>query len=895
LSNTNTGKLTSFASIHIVGLGGTGTNVIQAFIESDRAFKLLTSEDYNVACLSVDVADADIANLINAYKATQAKLEAKGVSVDRLWVRGLNMKFNTPESLFEFMGKYNTYLMREGIVATNYKPWVQSSMTIPPLAGGVGRMRALSKAVYALNYYHYSELNSAISVFKDRVLTSKFQPIVVLVFGLGGGTGSGMVFDFARHLRAKLGSSVPIIGLAILPSTADDLLARGPAPYNALMEAELLFNRKLNEQVAKDYGAPYANPFTSIFFVPLDPVYNNRNSLVLAKKELDESIIDILSMFMRFDLADLLSRVGTNNDFGANWVHTMAYLRIRYPVQDYIDYIHEYLKLLETLGSFMIAKKEALATINDAMKNRFAALKELYRRNLIQTNNYRPDSFDAEVEDVIRRAGKFESEFRKQVRGLEDFALNYNQRWTKVLQAMAFGPDTVEYSVVQGLNHWHEQISNLGATFEQFLKDIPLYTSELEDSITASKFLTSSQIRQTRSYVSFVNLVATALETLNIYIRAKGLADEVAVLYAKDQSKEGKMAAAKGETDLLPLYKAAGYILNRPETEVKVSDQYIPGIRVVKKGLDDTYREASATLESTERLQAQKEADVTKLTREIDKIKIDISGKKKPLKRTLDSLQSELEAVRTQIEQQRTERDRLRADLEKLTELEKALEITSPYRKILATVVAKSADLNTRMSGITNTGNYYERVVELSEMEQVKIMEKILREDEESLKGDSILKEIVDKERFRSIVKSYIRIFSVANYPGLADSYRTDMIWATVGIPPGLWDQELQGALSSTLNVYSSVEASKSISLRQITQMDPWTITFLVIMAKARIDQIEKFPSMKNDMEGVTKSERLLFRSFLLEQGLSNMEDLLAKFEKEERDGQEAKSKEREA
>ena len=890
MSNGNAGKIASFASIHLVGLGGTGTNVIQSLIESDRFFKLLTAEDFNIACLSVDVADADIANLVSSYKATQAKLEAKGVSVDHLWVRGLGMKFNTPESLFEFMTKYNTYLMKEGIVATNYKPWVQSSMTIPPLAGGVGRMRALSKAVYALNYYHYSELNSAISVFKDRVLTSKYQPIVVLVFGLGGGTGSGMVFDFARHLRAKLGSSVPILGLAILPSAADDLLARGPAPYNALLEAELLFNRKLNEQVAKKYGAAYANPFTSLFFLPLDPVYNNRNSLVTAKKELDDCIIDILSMFMRFDLADLLSRVGTNNDFGPNWAHTLAYLRIRYPVQDYIDYMHEYLKLLETLGTFMDAKKEALTTINEAMKNRFLMLKGLYRRSLVQTNNYRPDSFDTEVEEVIRRAGKFEAEFKKQVRGLEDFSGNYNQRWTKVLQAMSFPADTIEFGVIQSLKHWHQQISNLGANYDQFLKDIPVYKAELENSITASKFLTSSQIRQIRSYMSFVELTASALETLNLYIRAKGLSDEVAVLYAKDESKEGRAAATKGETDLLPLYKAAGYILNRPETEIKVSDQYIPGIRVVKKGLDDTFREASASLESAERLLAQKEQDLNRLSREVDKIKLDVSGKKKLMRRTQESLQTEVEAVRAQIEGQRTDRDKMRADLDKLTELEKALEITSPYRKILASVVNKSNELNTLMSGITNTGSYYERVVELSEVEQVKIMEKILREDEESLKGDSILKEIVDRERFRSIVKSYIRIFSVPNYPGLSDTYRSDLIWATVGIPPGLWDQELQGALSSTLNVYSSVEASKSISLRQIPQMDPWTITFLVIMAKARTDQIEKFPAMKNDMEGVQKSERMLFRSFLLEQGLPSLDDLIMKFE-ERRAAQSAKER----
>jgi len=864
----------SFASVHLVGLGGTGTNVIQSLVESDRLFKLLSQEDFGIACLAIDVADADLASLVSAYKKTVSKLESKGVSVDRLWVRGLNMKFNTPESLFEFMGKFNTYLMKDGIVIDNYRPWIQSTMTIPPLAGGVGRMRALSKAVYNLNYYHYSEMNSAISVFKDKVLTSKSQPIVVLTFGLGGGTGSGMVFDFARHLRAKLGSSVPIVGLAILPSSADDLLARGPAPYNALMEAELMCNRGLNEKTARKYGEAYTNPFTALLFLPLDPVYNNRNSLVTAKKELDDAVIDILGMLMRFDLADLLSRVGSNNDFGSSWAHTVSYLRIRYPVQDYIDYMHEYLKMLEMLGGFMGEKKKALDAINGALLNRFGELKELYRRRLIATDNYRPDAFDSEVEEVIRRAGKYEVEFRRQVRGLEDFSSNYNQRWAKVLQALGFPQDSAEWGVVQILDQWSQQVSHLGSSYGQLAKELGPNTSELENLITASKFLTSSQLRQIRSYVGFVNLVATSLETVDLYIRGKNLADEVAAVYSRDTSKSGKEASRKGETDLLPLYKAAGYILTRPETEVKVSDQYIPGIRIVKKGLDDTFKDASAEMESTERLLAQKEVEVTRLQKEIKKIRIDVGGKKKLLNRSLAALKSEAEAVKAQLEQQRTDREKLRSDLEKLTELEKALEITSPYRKTLAQVVTKSAELNSLMSGISSTDNYYERVVELGDAEQLKIMEKILREEEDSLRGESILKEIVDKERFRSIVKSYIRIFSVPNYAGLSDSYRSDLIWATVGIPPGLWDQELQGALSSTLNVYSSVEASKSISIRQIPQVDPWTITFLIIMAKARADQIEKFPSMRNDMDAVMKGERVLFRSFLLEQGVQNIDEL---------------------
>jgi hypothetical protein len=123
-------------------------------------------------------------------------------------------------------------------------------------------------------------------------------------------------------------------------------------------------------------------------------------------------------------------------------------------------------------------------------------------------------------------------------------------------------------------------------------------------------------------------------------------------------------------------------------------------------------------------------------------------------------------------------------------------------------------------------------------------------------------------------VKSYVRIFSVANYAGLSDQYRTDLIWTTVSIPGSLWDGQLQGMLTNTLNVFSSVEASKSISIRQIDQIDPWTITFLVIFAKAKMEDLEKFSSMRSDADSVKKSERVLFRSLLLEQGILDVTDL---------------------
>ena len=863
-----------FSNIHLIGLGGTGANLIQTLLESARLQNLLQSEDFSIACLAIDVADGDLNNLQNAYKATLEKLASKGIPVEKLWVRALNIKFNTPDSLFEFMEKYDKYVEKEGIQIKNYQPWLKSSISIPPLAGGVGRQRALSKAVYNLNYFHYSELNSVMSVFKDRVLTSKFQPIVVVLFGLGGGTGSGMVMDFARHLRSKLGSSVPIIGMTILPSTADDLLARGPAPYNALMELELFFNNTLNEQIVKKYGDAYKNPLNSLFFMALDPIYNNRNNLMTAKKELDDSVIDILNMFSSFDLADLLSRVGTNNDFGSNWIHSIAYLKIKYPVDDYVKYLHEYLQLADNAGELMNSKRDVLSKINDILNNRYNEFVELYKRQLIAVGGYRADTFNNDVEDVIHRGGKYESELRKQIKGLSDFAAYYNDKWNKTLMALNFSEDTVEYSVMQQINVFRERIVHIDKNYEDYNKTVQQFMSELENSITASKFLTSTQIRQIRSYINLITLLAVAIDTTKSYLRSKALADELAIRYTKDKSRTGIRISTIGDTELLPLYKTAGVILTRAETEIKMSDNYVPSIKIIRINIESRLKEESGDVESLQRQLNQKESEEKRIKNEVNKIWVDFDGKKRVLEKNLKNLQTELINIRSNYDEHKIALESIRQEVEKMTLFEKSLEVTSTYRKNLNFVYTKTNELNAALSQITKTGNYYERVVELSEVEQVKIMDKILKEEESNLKGDGILKDIVDRDRFRDIVKSYVRIFSVANYVGLSDHYRTDLIWTTVSIPGGLWDQQLQGMLSNTLNVFSSVEASKSISIRQIDQIDPWTITFLVIFAKARMEDLEKFSSMKSDADSVKKSERVLFRSLLLEQGIHDVSEL---------------------
>ena len=113
------------------------------------------------------------------------------------------------------------------------------------------RRRALAKAIYALNYYQLGIIRNCINAFKEQALSSIVTPTVVLVYGLGGGTGSGVFFDFARHLRKVLGSGVAIIAFVITPCGGDDPPAKGCSAFVAMNELSLLLNKDYNEYVIK--------------------------------------------------------------------------------------------------------------------------------------------------------------------------------------------------------------------------------------------------------------------------------------------------------------------------------------------------------------------------------------------------------------------------------------------------------------------------------------------------------------------------------------------------------------------------------------------------------------------------------------------------------------------
>ena len=89
------------SAIQIVGLGGTGTNVIEAFIRNKEALISLLREDkVRVSLLALDVADHDIISLESAYKNLVKDLKKENISSDKIHLVAESVKFPNLESFF---------------------------------------------------------------------------------------------------------------------------------------------------------------------------------------------------------------------------------------------------------------------------------------------------------------------------------------------------------------------------------------------------------------------------------------------------------------------------------------------------------------------------------------------------------------------------------------------------------------------------------------------------------------------------------------------------------------------------------------------------------------------------------------------------------------------------
>jgi hypothetical protein len=361
--------------IHIVGLGGAGTNVVENFLKNEKTMQLLDSSATRLSLMAMDIADPDIKSLDEAYNKIQEQMRRKGIPQERVNLISKSVKFPSTEAMFDFVqNKFKEHLLNEGVKLNEYNPWLPSTVAIPPLAGGAGRRRSLAKAIYNLNYYQLGIIKSFTNIFKDAALSSIHSPIILIVFGLGGGTGSGMVLDFARHLRQSVGSGVPIIGLSILPCPGDDPPAKGYSAFNGIKEFDLLINREKNELIVNGLGEVYRNPFNSVLFLPLMPAYSKTGNIIEAREEIDRMIVEMIYVLMDFDMADLMSGIGTEVGLTDDTIHTLSMVKVNYPVDAYVEAFLSNLEKMQHLAEIRKEKLEILRKLERVLEIKRAEL-----------------------------------------------------------------------------------------------------------------------------------------------------------------------------------------------------------------------------------------------------------------------------------------------------------------------------------------------------------------------------------------------------------------------------------------------------------------------------------------------------------------------------------------
>ena len=233
-------------SLHVLGLGATGAEVVSAI--SGIAPPGFTA-------LAVDIGAGSLS----------------GVAAGDPAVRTVELPIPTRPDLSSALNRYREFLKMEYpryYWNPNYEPWLPGDLEIPGSSAEMSR--AIAKAIYGAEYYQNREITTAMDEFAEGVLTSEQTPLVVVAFSMAEAVGSGIVVEIARHLSSiKLGRRPWVIGMGVLPQQPEATF------FPVINELDCMIDTEKNNGVMAVWGDLYKNPFTGGFFaVPDDGTHS---------------------------------------------------------------------------------------------------------------------------------------------------------------------------------------------------------------------------------------------------------------------------------------------------------------------------------------------------------------------------------------------------------------------------------------------------------------------------------------------------------------------------------------------------------------------------------------------------------------------------------------------
>jgi transcription termination factor NusB len=876
----------------LVGLGGTGADVIASLMRNKKlVLPLLNTDGVRLSCLALDVANAQIDNLQSAYEELKTELRLRNIPVEKIFLAAKSVKFPTPEVMFDFVHDYPTYMAREGTTApADYKPWLSSVIEIPPLAGGVGRKRALAKAIYGLNYHVLRLISDGITSFKEHVVSSTVQPIVFVIYGMGGGSGSGLAVDFVRHLRRSLGSGIPIIGITVLPCQGDDPPAKGVSAYASLLESGLLADKGANFEVAKKFGTAFENPFNGFFVMPLSPAYGQGKGLLYAQKIIDEAVTDILLKCLNFDPADLLAHIGTNVDLEGKWVHTLSTISISYPVQEQIDLTKVYLSRLDKMRELKKEKKEICGGSNitgiggvrrllDACRSELA---DIYRGWLIAHERYDMTKFSETVHNLVYEDRSVDTDFIVYLKSVnESIRSHLDELYLSVRAIGLDAPEgTLEARIRKFLIEFYDLAVEVSQKPEAFESRVPEILSSLPEDLLTAQQLAPRQVQLVWDVMDFATLILDYMAALRNYLEIRKLADRlIRLLETSEKTEIREKAIARirkiSSPELVVLFSFVSSMLCPLTTELKNMDEYLTNCRRMKRLLTDEERAVENGRNAIEEQNISAIAEKQRVERDLQRTRplFTSAGKKRFLEKKLNEADQCIQMLADDSERTQSELERVKGKIREYASIEKKFQTNSEYRRLVAEAIELTNRYHDQQTELVKDRGFYDRTGELTEHERLKIMQRILKGDETALSHENILKEILDWDHLRRYLVSVVNMFRLPDTLGLTGDYRSDFLWFTAVAPPGIWNKDLEQDVTTALSGYVREDVSRTIYVRQVESDDPWKVRFLLIAAKATPKQLSPYRDMRQSYDAATPGERMMAHSFLLEYGVQLNDD----------------------
>jgi hypothetical protein len=317
-----TGGETLPMTTHVIGIGKSGADAIAEILQTREPGAP------RITALAIDIGDQDLRplrKLAESIPSDQAEITIISLDVPRL------------DDLLATLGQYGEFLRLE---YPQYRwgptppPWLDDDTALP--ASGSHFPRAVAKAIYGHAYYQAPRpLERALRAFAAGVDANRSQAVVAIIFGLGGGTGSGIAVDLARHLSNGLfGRRVLVAGIGIAPCALDPSDHTGGHLFSVINELDVLGDEAKNKSVTISCGELFRNPFTAGFIlVPQQHIVEN--SLAATHRWIDRQIATLVNGRGGANLWELLRLLNwvaapstqhsaARTPWGAQWIHMLA-------------------------------------------------------------------------------------------------------------------------------------------------------------------------------------------------------------------------------------------------------------------------------------------------------------------------------------------------------------------------------------------------------------------------------------------------------------------------------------------------------------------------------------------------------------------------------------------